>query len=249
MKKFTVLVALALLAVSGTGYATDRVAALPTVGTVVTVAPAPVDRQAIMAMGIDSTLDESTAVLPSNIPPMFTREIAGKWGIVTVVSMSGVKTQVLLRSITPCRLVDTHVDGGPFVDGEVRKYLIPDGFRCTGVIPRPTAPGTVVLLNVKLVADEYRFMWGDSGPKVDFIGSSYSPDWFTMHGERGFLFASAEPAPNVAAGEIQGFVALKSFPYYFSPLWGVELQFKSEWSPSARGHVVVDIVGYAVPNL
>lgn len=253
MKRFTVLIALALLAVAGTGYATDRGLAPQMEPTTVTVVPV-LDRQAIVAAGIDSTIDASVTALSSNVPAMLTEEIAGKWGLVTVISLAGVPKNLFLRPTAPCRIVDTRVDGGPFVNGEVRKYLLPGGVRCGGSIPQsvtyPSAEGVVVLLDVRMEADNYPWSWGDNGPVLDFIGTAYSPDWFTMQGERGFLFALNEgPFPDTAVGKIRGFVALKRLPGGFTSLWGLETQVKSMWSRSDfRAHVTIDIVGYAAPT-
>ena len=253
MKRFTVLIALALLAVSGTGYANDRVMVPQMEPSTVTIAPVSLDRQAIVAAGIDNTIDESVTALVSNIPPVFSRDIAGKWGLVTVVTLAGVRQNVFFRPITPCRLVDTRVDGGPFVSGEARKYLLPGGVRCTSAIPQsvtyPTSEGVIVLLNVQMEATGYPWSWGDNGPVFDFIGQAYQPDWYPMNGERAFLFALNEGEfPDTAVGEVQSFVALKRFPGGFTSVWGLETQVKSQWSSAEfRAHVVIDIVGYAVP--
>lgn len=253
MKKFTVLVILALLVLSGTSYAADRVAAPTMEPTTVTVTPV-IDRELAVKAGIDSTIDESMTVLSSNVPSMLADEIAGKWGLVTVVSLAGVAHQLFLRPITPCRIVDTRVDGGPFTNGETRRYLLPGGVRCTSAIPSsvtyPTAEGVVVLLEVAFEATEYPWSWGDHGPVFDFVGTAYSPDWFGMHGERGFLFATNEgDFPNTAKGKIRGFVTLKRFPGLFNSLWGLEAQVKSQWGKEDfRAHVTIDVVGYATPT-
>ncbi len=253
MKKFTVLIALALLVLCGTSYAADRAAAPTMEPATVTVAPV-LDRQAIVAAGIDNSIDENIVALESKVPAMLTEEVAGKWGLVSIVSMAGVAHQVFLRPIAPCRIVDTRVDGGPFVNGETRKYLLPGGVRCTSAIPSsvttPSADGVVVLLEVNLEATEYPWSWGDNGPVFDFVGQPYSPDWFGMHGERGFLFATNEgDFPNTARGKIRGFVALKRFPGLFSSLWGLEAQVKSQWAKADfRAHITIDVVGYATPT-
>lgn len=251
MKKSIVLIALALLAVSGTGYATDRVGAPQMEPATVTVAPS---IEAIIAAGIDNTINQEIKILESTVPPMLTEEIAGKWGLVTVISLAGVPKNLFLRPTAPCRIVDTRVDGGPFVNGETRKYLLPGGIRCGGSIPQsvtyPTAEGVVVMLDVRMEADNYPWSWGDNGPTLDFIGTAYSPDWYPMNGERAFLFALNEGAfPETAVGKIRGFVALKRLPGGFTGLWGLEAQVKSQW-PRAdfRAHVTIDIVGYATPT-
>lgn len=253
MKKFTVLVILALLVLSGTSYAADRAVAPQVEPTVATAAPV-VDRQAILAAGIDNTIDESIKVLSSNVPPMLTDEIAGKWGLVSIVSLQGVAYQLFLRPIQPCRLVDTRVDGGAFLNGETRKYLLPGGVRCTTAIPSsattPSAEGIVVLLEVNFEADNYPWSWGDNGPTFDFVGQAYSPDWFTMQGQRAFLFAVNEgDFPDTARGKIRGFVALKRLPGPFQSLWGLEAQVKSMWpKEDFRGHITIDVLGYGTPT-
>lgn len=253
MKRLTVLIALALLAIAGTGYAADRAVAPQMEPTTVTVAPVP-DIDAVIAAGIDNTISQEFKILESTVPPMLTDEIAGKWGLVTVVSLAGVPRNLFLRPITPCRLVDTRVDGGPFTNGETRRYLLPGGVRCTSAIPSsvttPSAEGVVVLVEVNLEATEYPWGWGDNGPTFDFVGQPYSPDWFGMHGERGFLFASSEgDFPNTAKGKVRGFVALKSFPGPFTSYWGLEAQVKSQWARADfRAHATIDVVGYATPT-
>lgn len=251
MKKFTVLVVLALLVLSGTGYATDRSMAPQTEPTTTTIAPV-LDRETLVAAGIDSTIDEKIVALESNVPPMMSEEISGPYGLVSVIVLAGVPHNLFMRPITPCRVVDTRVDGGPFTNGETRRYLLPGGVRCTSAIP-PSAmsgEGVAVLLDVRMEADNYPWSWGDNGPTLDFIGTAYGPDWFGMHGERAFLFAKDEGLfPDTAKGKIRGFVALKSFPGLFTRYWGLEAQVKSQWAKSDfRAHVTIDIVGYAVPK-
>lgn len=253
MKRFTVLIALALLAIAGTGYAADRAVAPQMEPTPATIAPV-FDRISAVKAGIDNTIDSEVAVLATDAKPMLTEEVAGKWGLVTVISLAGVPRNLFLRPITPCRVVDTRVDGGPFTNGETRRYLLPGGVRCTTAIPSsvtyPSAEGVVVLLEVNFVADGYYWQWGDNGPTLDFIGQAYSPDWFTMNQERAFLFALNEGVfPNTAVGKVRGFVALKPFPGFFNPLWGLEAQVKSQWQGADfRAHVTIDVVGYAVPT-
>jgi len=253
MKKVFVLVVLVLLVLSGTSYAAEKTVAPQMEPTTATIAPV-IDRELAVKAGIDNSIDASVTALATDAPAMLTEEIAGKWGLVTVVSLAGVPRQLFLRPVAPCRIVDTRIDGGAFVNGETRKYLLPGGVRCTSVIPSsatyPSAEGIVVLLEVNLEADNYPWSWGDHGPVFDLIGTAYSPDWFGMHGERGFLFAASEGAfPNTAVGKIRGFVALKRFPGMFSPLWGLEAQVKSQWGKEDfRAHITIDVLGYAVPN-
>ena len=253
MKKFTVLVILALLAAAGTSYAADRVMA-PTMEPMVAYKAPVIDREAILKIGIDSTIDSNVTALASTASSMFSKEIAGKGGVIGVIVMNGVPKQMFLRPVTPCRLVDTKTDGGPFANGEVRKYLLPGGTRCGMTIPANTNPdGVAVLLNVKIEVNNYPWeqSWGYSGLSFDFVGTSYSSDWFTMSGQRGFLFASGPGEfPESAVGEVQGYVALKKVGNVFNfPLWGLEAKVSSQWEkvPSLT-HVTVDIVGYAVPN-
>jgi hypothetical protein len=253
MKRFVVLVALVLLALCGTSYATDRVAAPQMEPATATIAPV-FDRELAIKAGIDNTINSEVAVLSTDAKPMMSEDIAGKWGLVTMISLAGVNKNLFLRPVTPCRIVDTRVDGGPFTDGEVRKYLLPGGVRCGGAIPQgvtyPSAEGVVALLEVNFEADNYPWGWGDNGPTFDFIGQPYSPDWFTMQGQRAFLFATNEGQfPNTAIGKIRGFVALKSFPGPFTQYWGLEAKVSSMWQRSDfRAHVTIDIVGYAVPT-
>ena len=140
MKKFTVLVILALLAVAGTSYAEQR-AAVPLMEPATATVVPQIDMKAVIPAGIHNTVNLEVNYVATDAKPMLTEEVAGKWGLVTVVSMAGVPKQVFLRPTTPCRIVDTKVDAtGQAVDRECS-----DNFSVTidKLIQEP--PGIVVM--------------------------------------------------------------------------------------------------------